>query len=94
MGGIGGVVARRMALGWGMKVVYHNRKPLPDSDLPKGFEVEYKDTLEGLLAVSDVVSVHVPVCIFALSIPSFSDGMQADGVDECGDQKPVRQGSI
>lgn len=59
MGGIGSVVAKRMALGWGMKVVYHNRRKLEVE--PEGFEVEYKDSLEGLLEVADVVSVHIPV---------------------------------
>ncbi|KAJ9111224.1 hypothetical protein QFC22_006599 [Naganishia vaughanmartiniae] len=58
MGGIGGVVARRMQLGWGMKVVYYNRKPIePKPD----FECEYMSSLEELLKVSDVVSLHMPL---------------------------------
>ena len=44
MGGIGTVTARRLALGWGMKVIYHNRRPL--SQPPKDFSAEYKDSLE------------------------------------------------
>lgn len=59
LGGIGGVVARRMALGWGMKVIYHNRKRLENE--PKEYGVEYKESLEELLKEADVVSVHIPV---------------------------------
>ena len=59
MGGIGTVVARRMALGWGMRVLYHNRSKL--SQEPADFKVEYKSSLEQLLAESDIVSLHIPV---------------------------------
>jgi lactate dehydrogenase-like 2-hydroxyacid dehydrogenase len=59
MGGIGTVVARRMALGWGMKVIYHNRSKLVEE--PKDFDVEYKSSLTDLLAEADVVSLHIPV---------------------------------
>ena len=61
LGGIGGVVARRLALGWGMKVIYHNRKRLDAKDEPGEYEAEYKESLEELLAEADVVSVHIPV---------------------------------
>ena len=64
MGGIGTVVARRMALGWGMKVVYHNRRKLISE--PKDFEVEYKESLEELLEVADVISLHVPVSLLLI----------------------------
>ncbi|KAJ9092835.1 hypothetical protein QFC20_007263 [Naganishia adeliensis] len=57
MGGIGKVVARRMT-GWGMKVVYYNRRELEDKP---DFECEYKSSLEELLKVSDVVSLHMPL---------------------------------
>lgn len=63
MGGIGSVVARRMALGWGMKVNYHNRKRLSEAQEPKDFAIEYKETLEELLQEADVVSLHVPVSV-------------------------------
>lgn len=59
MGGIGAVVARRMAFGWGMKVIYHNRKRLETE--PKDISVEYRETLDELLQEADVVSLHVPV---------------------------------
>ena len=57
MGGIGKVVARRMT-GWGMKVVYYNRREIEEK---LDFECEYKSSLEELLKVSDVVSLHMPV---------------------------------
>lgn len=61
MGGIGSVVARRMALGWGMKVIYHNRRKLDNE--PKDYRIEYKDSLEEMLREADVVSLHVPVSV-------------------------------
>ena len=64
MGGIGAVVARRMALGWGMKVIYHNRREL--AKVPDDFHVEYKESLEDLLKEADVVSLHMPVSLRAL----------------------------
>lgn len=54
LGRIGGMVARR-AEGFGAKVIYYNRKPAD------GVSYEYKNSMEDLLAVSDVVSLHVPL---------------------------------
>lgn len=56
MGRIGSVVARIAGKGIGMNVVYHshNRAEPPD-------EYEFFDDLEKMLAVSDVVSLHVPL---------------------------------
>ncbi|MDR7125985.1 D-glycerate dehydrogenase [Pseudotabrizicola sp. 4114] len=56
MGRVGQVTAER-ARGFGMQVHYHNRRRLPDH-LEKG--AVFHDTLEGLLAVSDVLSLHCP----------------------------------
>lgn len=56
MGRVGQVTADR-ARGFGMEVHYHNRRRLPDH-LEKG--AVFHDTLEGLLAVSDVLSLHCP----------------------------------
>lgn len=64
MGGIGTVVARRMALGWGMRVIYYNRRKLVKE--PEDFAVEYKDSLEELLKEADVVSLHVPVSLSSM----------------------------
>ncbi|HUF87408.1 MAG TPA: D-glycerate dehydrogenase [Thermohalobaculum sp.] len=56
MGRVGQVVARR-ARGLDMEIHYHNRRRLePDSAQGAVFH----DTLEGLLAVSDVLSLHCP----------------------------------
>ena len=56
MGRVGQVTADR-ARGFGMEIHYHNRSRLPDH-LEKG--ATYHDTLEGLLAQSDVLSLHCP----------------------------------
>ncbi|KAF8937064.1 hypothetical protein EDD21DRAFT_150298 [Dissophora ornata] len=65
MGGIGKAVAKR-ALALGMKIVYHNRRPislLDDDGTESQFlkMIEYLPTLDELLEVSDVVSIHVPL---------------------------------
>ncbi|MBN2629330.1 MAG: D-glycerate dehydrogenase [Rhodobacteraceae bacterium] len=56
MGRVGQVTAER-ARGFGMQVHYHNRTRLPDH-LEKG--AVFHDTVESLLAVSDVLSLHCP----------------------------------
>ncbi|ORY31056.1 D-isomer specific 2-hydroxyacid dehydrogenase [Naematelia encephala] len=57
MGGIGKALARRV-LPLGMKIIYHNRKPVsPEPDFP----AEYKSSLDELLAEADVVSIHIPL---------------------------------
>lgn len=58
MGRIGRAVAQR-ALGFGMRIVYHNRRRLPDH-LEKRFHVAYRP-LARLLSTADVVSLHVPL---------------------------------
>lgn len=59
MGGIGSVIAHRMAAGWGMKVLYHNRNPIKEGE--KGSEYEYCKSLEEMLGRADVVSLNLPV---------------------------------
>ncbi len=56
MGRVGQVAAER-ARGFGMEIHYHNRRRMP-ADLEKG--AVYHDSLEGLLAVSDILSLHCP----------------------------------
>jgi lactate dehydrogenase-like 2-hydroxyacid dehydrogenase len=57
MGRIGQAVARRAALGFGMKVIYHSRSAVgPFAD----FAAERRPSLEAVLAEADVVSLHVP----------------------------------
>lgn len=84
MGGIGAVTARRLALGWGMKVIYHNRRPLAQP--PKDFSAEYKENLDDLLKEADIVSLHLPVCT-----ASVVDRLLI--ADERGYQKPHRPSS-
>jgi glyoxylate/hydroxypyruvate/2-ketogluconate reductase len=58
MGRIGQAIARRGALGFGMKVIYHNRSKLPaDVEAPLGARWVDKDTL---LRESDHLVVVVP----------------------------------
>lgn len=56
MGRIGQAVARRAALGFGMKIAYYNRSPVDDL----GFDAESLDSIDAVMAAADVVSVHVP----------------------------------
>lgn len=56
MGRVGQVTAER-ARGFGMEIHYHNRRRLP-ARLEKG--AIFHDTLESLLASSDVLSLHCP----------------------------------
>ncbi len=58
MGRIGQAIARRGALGFGMKVVYHNRSPLPaETDQALGARWVAKD---GLLAEADHLVLVLP----------------------------------
>jgi lactate dehydrogenase-like 2-hydroxyacid dehydrogenase len=56
MGRIGAAVARRSALGFGMRVVYFNRSEVGPFD----FGAEARPSVEAVLAEADVVSLHVP----------------------------------
>lgn len=57
MGGIGSAVAKR-ALGFDMKIKYHNRRPITP---PPSFPCEYVETLDELLSTSDVISLNLPL---------------------------------
>ncbi|KAL7410214.1 D-isomer specific 2-hydroxyacid dehydrogenase [Mrakia frigida] len=59
MGGIGALVAKRMHLGWGMKILYHNRSPVKAGGA--GAEYEYCASLEEMLGRCDVVSLNLPL---------------------------------
>jgi glyoxylate reductase len=59
MGGIGQTIAKRM-LGWDMKILYHNRKPIsPQPDFP----CEYVQDLDELVKRSDVIALSLPVSL-------------------------------
>lgn len=76
-GAIGSAMARR-AQAFGLKLCYHgpNRKPALEQEL----EIQYEPTLAGLLAKSDVISLHCPLiestrhCINATSIAAMKPG--------------------
>lgn len=58
MGRIGQAVARR-ALGFGMNIVYHNRRRLPE-DIERQYHAKYLP-LEELMKVSDFITIHTPL---------------------------------
>ncbi|KAF8982957.1 hypothetical protein BGZ46_000305 [Entomortierella lignicola] len=63
MGGIGRAVAKRVQA-MGMKVIYHNRRPVSEALLEKEpylKETTYISKFDELLKTSDVVSIHVPL---------------------------------
>ncbi|MEQ8366633.1 MAG: D-glycerate dehydrogenase [Roseicyclus sp.] len=56
MGRIGQATARRAAVGFGMEVVYYNRSPVRNL----GFDAQPMETIDDVMALADVVSIHVP----------------------------------
>jgi lactate dehydrogenase-like 2-hydroxyacid dehydrogenase len=56
MGRIGEATARRARLGFGMKIAYYDRSPRGDFEFPAGA----CGSIEELLTISDVVSLHLP----------------------------------
>lgn len=58
MGRIGQATAQR-AKAFGMEIHYHNRSRLP-AEIEQSLGATYHETAEGLLAVSDVLSIHAP----------------------------------
>lgn len=59
MGRIGLAMAHRAHYGFGMKILYHNRKPVQDPEVAQ-MDAEYCSDLQQLLARSDFVSIHCP----------------------------------
>ncbi len=57
-GRIGAAIARRGALGFGMKVLYSNASPKPDLEAELGAE---RRELDALLADADIVCITVPL---------------------------------
>ncbi|KAK8029883.1 D-3-phosphoglycerate dehydrogenase [Apiospora rasikravindrae] len=60
MGGIGRNMARKAALAFGMKIIYHNRTRLPVEDEREAGEAKYVG-FEELLRESDVLSLNLPL---------------------------------
>ena len=59
MGRIGRAVAWRATRGFGMRVLYHQRRPVDEAELA-GLDVERARDLDDLLARSDAVTLHTP----------------------------------
>jgi len=57
MGRIGMAVAAR-ARGFGLRILYHNRKPSPQAD---ALHARYFDTIDGMLPHTDILSLHCPM---------------------------------
>ncbi len=58
MGRIGQAVARR-ASGFGMSVVYHNRRQLPPA-VEESLRVDYVESLDELIQQCDIITLHCP----------------------------------
>jgi glyoxylate reductase len=58
MGRVGMAVARR-ANAFGMKVVYHNRKPV-HPEIERNLDATFIENLDDMLPLADVLSIHCP----------------------------------
>src|SRR3546814_20264151 len=58
MGRIGQAVARR-ARAFGLSILYHNRRRLPQS-VEEALEARFMPELDSLLQASDIISIHRP----------------------------------
>lgn len=58
-GRIGQAMARRAALGFGMRVLFHNRSPI-SPEVAAAVGAEPRDSVEAVLAEADFVSLHMP----------------------------------
>lgn len=59
MGRIGQAMAEKAHYGFGMRILYHNRKPIPDADARR-LQAEYCTELTWLMSKSDFVAIHCP----------------------------------
>lgn len=59
MGRIGQAMAEKAHFGFGMKILYHNRKPLPEAE-SRRLQAEYCTELTWLMSKSDFIAVHCP----------------------------------
>ena len=58
MGRIGQAVAHR-ARAFGLEIVYHNRKRLPEA-VERMFSARWVDSLDGLMSEADILTLHCP----------------------------------
>jgi lactate dehydrogenase-like 2-hydroxyacid dehydrogenase len=59
MGRIGQAMAEKAHFGFGMNILYHNRKPIPEAD-SRRIRAEYCTELTWLMSKSDFVAIHCP----------------------------------
>jgi lactate dehydrogenase-like 2-hydroxyacid dehydrogenase len=59
MGRIGQAMAEKAHFGFGMRILYHNRKPIPKAE-SRRLRAEYCAELTWLMSKSDFVAVHCP----------------------------------
>ncbi len=59
MGRIGQAMAEKAHFGFGMRILYHNRKPIPKAE-SRRLRAEYCTELTWLMSKSDFVAVHCP----------------------------------
>lgn len=59
MGRIGQAMAEKAHFGFGMRILYHNRKPIPEADARR-LQAEFCTELTWLMSKSDFVAVHCP----------------------------------
>lgn len=59
LGRIGRAVARRAHHGFGMRILYYDAQPVPEADAA-ALGAEARDSVAGVLAESDFVSLHCP----------------------------------
>jgi lactate dehydrogenase-like 2-hydroxyacid dehydrogenase len=59
MGRIGQAMAEKAHFGFGMRILYHNRKPIPPAE-SRRLQAEYCAELTWLMSKSDFVAIHCP----------------------------------
>jgi len=59
MGRIGQAMAEKAHFGFGMRILYHNRKPIPEVE-SRRLQAEYCTELTWLMSKSDFVALHCP----------------------------------
>ncbi len=59
MGRIGQAMAEKAHFGFGMRILYHNRKPIPEAE-SRRLQAEYCTELTWLMSKSDFVALHCP----------------------------------
>ena len=78
-GAIGKYLARKAAA-FNMRVIYHNRRQLPDSE-EKALNLTYHSSLHDMLAIADVISISCPLNADTTNLISYTEfAAMKDGV--------------